>query len=709
MHPVLEMFTILDVKFEGRRLAKIQLRTKQLVCLFLMLTSMVLSFSFLPRAKAGMVLFAVTPDTGNVGTNVTLTANLTTTNGRYNITFDNVVEAFGNATGNDVTVSFLVPETTVGSHDVAVVDVNTGENATGYFVVLSSYSLNVSVPAPPAQLQENDSVPISVNVTGGIYNSTVDAEITVQTPNGTSYVQDLGISTSTVGSGNATLVYPGNFSGGANTDYVGDYEVSFDLSNATMPFFVGLTNSTEYHRMETINVKAVYAQNETVTLTVSGLGISPVNVTADSAGLINYSSWTVPNTASIGNYTVNIVSASGHTVKTPQDTQNFTVPGFAFNVTARNLAGDLVPNVDVRAFEHEVSVINRTTNSNGLAVLTLELGNFTLQGYFQGVKVGEREVEVTYNETSNFLDFMVNLTNLNIRVVSVVNGAEIGIPEVGVYLTPGGVGLKTDITGSVMAHSLLPNATYVLNASRYNIPFPNVTTIASLLGVDGNPVNVSYVNITCPSFTLKVNAFKADGQPFSNAVVEAKELLGGIHYHGNTDSNGTVAFSAIFGKYNVEIHDSAGKQLNSTATDLFQDQNVTVYCNLFDLSISVTVTDYFGQPFPNINITLQGNGSEPILSRTQANGMVTFDNLIGDSFSISVYLSEQGPPTVVDSLLVDGSTAVPIRINKYVLLAGFVVETSQLAIAVIIVLSLVLVLSLEVYRKRRNKSKKIDS
>ncbi len=62
---------------------------------------------------------------------------------------------------------------------------------------------------------------------------------------------------------------------------------------------------------------------------------------------------------------MNIVSASGQTVKTPPDTQNFTVPGFAFNVTAKNLAGDLVPNVDVRAFEHEVSVINQTTNSNG--------------------------------------------------------------------------------------------------------------------------------------------------------------------------------------------------------------------------------------------------------------------------------------------------------------------------------------------------------
>jgi hypothetical protein len=216
------------------------------------------------------------------------------------------------------------------------------------------------------------------------------------------------------------------------------------------------------------------------------------------------------------------------------------------------------------------------------------------------------------------------------------------------------------------------------------------------------------VNITCPSFTLKVNAFKAGGQPFDNAAVEVKELLGGIHYDGNTDSNGTITFNVVFGRYDVEIHDSSGMELNSTTADLFQDQNVTLYCNLFGLNISVTVTDYFGQPFANANITLQGNGSEPISKRTQANGMVTFDNLVGDSFSISVYLSNEGPPTVVQSLLVQGNATVLVKISKYVLLAGLLVETSQLAITVIIIASLLLVLSLEVYRRRRNKSQKVD-
>lgn len=702
-------------------MAKIRLRAKQLMCLFLMLTSVLLGFSFLPRARAVMQVFSISPATGNVGTNVTLTANLTTTNGVYNVTFDGAVQVVGNATGNNVTASFLVPETTFGNHTVVVVDVsNPLENATYPFYVSTAYYMNVTVPPTPTQLQEGDSVPIFLNVTGEFANMTYGAQIDVQNPDNSTYSEKLGISTSPRGSGSVTLTYPRDFSTGANTNYVGNYAVSANLTVAPTKFIVSLTNSTEYHRMQTVNIKAVYASNETVTLNVSGNNIQySVNMTADSAGVINYSSFAVPLNASVGTYNVNIVSvAASPTVKTPPDTQNFTVPGFALNVTTRNLAGDLVPNAPVSALENGTSVNNQTTDSNGTTVLMLEIGNYTLQGYFQGVEVGEGHFEVNNTEASNLV---LNLTDLNVRVVAIVNGAEVSIPEAGVYLTPENVTLTTDVTGNAVAQSLLPNSTYTLNASRYNTPF-NVTTIiksssnntvngtiTSLL-VGGSPVPFFNVTISCPSYTLQVQAFKADGQPFSNAAVEAKELVGGINYDGNTDSNGTVAFyNTTLGEYEVEILDNAGKELNSTTVNLFQDQNVTVNCNLFGLNISVTVTDYFGQPFANTNVTLQENGVEPISSRTQANGMVTFANLVGDSYSVSVYLSDQGPPTMIESLLVDGSTTVSITMNRYVLLAGLPVETSQLAVVIIIVLSVLLVLSLEVYRRRRNKSQKTDS
>jgi hypothetical protein len=369
------------------------------------------------------------------------------------------------------------------------------------------------------------------------------------------------------------------------------------------------------------------------------------------------------------------------------------------------------------AFENGTSVANQTTNSNGLAPLMLETGNYTLQGYFQGVEVGEGQFEINNNETN---DLVLNLTDLNIKVVAIVNGADVPIPEADVYLTPENVTLTTDINGSVVAQSLLPNGTYTLNASRYDTPFNETTfiesssnnavngTITSLL-VGGSLEPYFNVTIPCPSYTLHVQAFKADGQPFSNAAVEAQELVGGINYDGNTDSNGTVTFSnATFGEYNVEVLDNSRKELNSTTVDLFQNQNVIVSCNLFGLRISVTVTDYLGQPFANTNVTLQEGGGGQISSRTQGNGTVTFSNLEGDSYSISVYLSDKGSPAMVESLLVDGSTAVSLKMNRYVLLAGLPVETTQLAVIVIIVLTVLLLVLLEVYRRTRNKSQKTN-
>jgi len=282
------------------------------------------------------------------------------------------------------------------------------------------------------------------------------------------------------------------------------------------------------------------------------------------------------------------------------------------------------------------------------------------------------------------------------------------------------VSLTTDVNGNAEEQSLLPNSTtpYVLTGMRYGTLFnvtdiiqssSNITstngTLTNLL-VDGNLVPVFNVTIACPTYAFQIQALEANGQPFSNATVEASELTGGINYEGSTDSSGVAVFpNATFGEYYVEVFDNAGAQINSTIVDLFQDQNVTMNCNLFGLSISVTVTDYFGHPFANTEVTLQGNGGEPISSRTQANGTVTFANLIGDSYNVSVYLSNNGSPNAIEDLLVTGSTNVTIAMNGYVLLAGHPVETTELAVVVIIVLSVVLVLVLEIFifRKRRGR------
>jgi hypothetical protein len=60
---------------------------------------------------------------------------------------------------------------------------------------------------------------------------------------------------------------------------------------------------------------------------------------------------------------------------------------------------------------------------------------------------------------------------------------------------------------------------------------------------------------------------------------------------------------------------------------------------------------------------------------------------------------------MVSPLYVDGSKTIQIKIERYTMLAGLLVETSHLVTSIIIVVSVIVILSLEVYRRRRLKPK----
>jgi hypothetical protein len=683
-------------------LAKTQLRVRRITFLFLMLTMTVIGLSVLPHAKAGMTITSISSVSGNVGTEVVLSSNLTTSGGRYEVRFDSVVLASGNATGNSVNASFIVPETTAGDHNVTVVDITTGDNVSEVFTVSTAYNMSVEVPQAPEQLQEGGFVPIYLNMTGGEPNQIYVANITVLTPANVSYVKMVNISTSTVGSGNATTNYPADFATDANTKFVGDYSMFFNDTIDTKSFFVGLTNSTEYHRAETVNVRVVYAQDENVTLAISGNNVyNAVNLTADSKGIIDYSGWAVPDNASIGTYNVAIVSMSGPTVKNPPDTQNFTVPGFGVNVTARNLAGEAVQSVGVETFENGASLTNETTGSDGMATWMLEIGNYTLQAYYQSVQVGERELEVSGVVST---DIVCNLTNLGIRVVAVAQGVEIAIPEATVYVTPINQTYGTDVNGLATVHSLLPNVTYTLNVSRYGMFF-NFTTIPQLLA-EGSPVAWSNITFVTPTLRLLVDVMEGDGQPIGGAIVKVRESMGGLYSEGDTSSDGIASFTSAFGRYNVEIYDASGIKLNATTVDLFQDANVTVYCDLYNLSLSVKVVDYLGQPISNVNVVLQREGLGQVIKPTGPDGTATFDNLVGGSFEVTVYLSGQSEPVAATSFLVENTSTTEVQLGNYLVLAGFLVQMAHVAVVVVVVLIVALILVLEIFRRRRSKPQK---
>jgi hypothetical protein len=689
---------------------------------------------FLPHVEAfnvGMITIFPSDHTVHVGEEVRIIGTINTTNGVYriwlqgnpsNLTINQKVNET-TAIGNNVNVTFICPALPRYNYTTIIQDVAANLNATTWLLIDYRYGIEAKPPTPPRQMQEGDSVDIWVNLTAGDRNTVYWANVTIKTPKNQTY-STLAQLTNATDNGmctNTTIKYPNSFLGKPNTNYTGTYTVSFSFYNktsnttavatlATDTFTVGLTNFTEYHRFQNVNVKALgYKPGENVTVKVlfGTDALQKENVAADLGGIVT-ANWAVPSNASIGTYAVNINSTSpSPTKKAPPDTQNFAVPGFDVNITTRNLAGEPVPNLVVEVKENNKSIQNTTGSSIGLVPLKLEIGNYTFNASFRNKKVGQRDLTVT-NRTSEYIT--CNLTNLKIRVAAIVGGLEIGVPEVKIYLTPENQTLKTDINGTVIAHSLLPNATrpYVLNASRYDMPFRNVTTIPTLL-VNGIAIAWFNKTIICPTLRLQVNVTNANGQPIAQARIRVRELIGGLFNESWTDSVGKAVFSFIFGKYIIGIYDTDGIKLNETSVDLFQNQNVSIPCVLSGLNISVKIIDYLGQPMSNANVTLQREGATSRSAMTQSDGTVTFNTITGGNLQMTVYLHDQTQPCVETGFFADKSTAMNIKIEKYVLLAGMLVETSQLATVLIIASTLILVLALEIYRRRRVKSKETES
>lgn len=686
------------------------LNRRTVIAISLILLSITYVFVFLlPHVEAtDVAITSVTPSSleGIVGDSVNIIGTINTTDGAYQIWLGNhnVTPAGAKASGTNVNVTFEVPQIPGGNYTMTLQDSDKNINATTWFYVNTAYYIEVKKPVSPEQLQEGSAVEIWVNLTGGQSNTIYSANVTVKTPANQTFSKLVKLSnTTTTGEGhNTTIVYPTNFSASSHTNYTGTYTVTFNGTLATDTFFIGLTDMTEYHRNQTVGIKATgYKLNESITLKVTfgGKVVDPtVNVNATGDGIV-YANWTVPSNATIGTYTLNVTSSSSSspTTKNPKDIQNFTVPGFDVNITTRNLAKETVSSVSVRVFEDGKSLLNKSSVQNGLAQVKLEIGDYSLEAYYKDEKVGENQTTIT---GSTSLDFYCNLTNLKVQVVAVVDAIEIPIPEVSLYLTPDNETLTTNITGIAVAHSLLPNHNYSLNVSRYDmVPF-NITTITQL------PIR-DWFNITiiCPNKTLEVYVTDGHSNPIKDELkVTARELMGGLYYTNYT-VNGTTKLYPAVGKYFVEIYGKYGDnyvKLNETSVALLEDKQLAITCKLFSLNVSIKVVDYFGQPITNVNVTLKHGDLQYSLS-SQSGGVFTFNNIIGGDLQITVYPSGLSNPYASTTTFVDTSKVIEIKLEKYVVLIGFVVETAVFITAIIIVTTILLAILVEVYRRKRLK------
>jgi hypothetical protein len=691
-------------------------KIKPIMFILLILAYATIALLSLHCVEAETKIISLNPTSGHVETTVQIVANISTENGQYKLRFGQIELQGGNAVGNVVNASFTIPHTPQGTYDVAVIDVETGESATATFTVLTSYSFEPILPEPPIQVQQREDIAISVRMTGGRANYEYP-KIKVQTPAaGLAYEAARKIITNDVGDFLSTFTYPTDFSIGANTNFTGEYKIFF---NETLvgTFFIGLTDRSEYHRGDIVNIKAVdYSSysNVNVTIKFGNETVATFNQPVKN-GILN-ANWRVPNTARVGNYVLSITPIPTSKQST-NDTQVFKIPGFKTEIFPRNLANEAVPDVLIKIYDKSINATYETeSGENGVANIWLERGDYNSTAYFKGVKVGTL---TSFNivEEGEKIDLQCQLTNLNITVVDAQNFS-VKIPFVSLSVTysyttdlNGGERkmeqaelYQTDITGTAQLNSMLLNAIYMVNASRYGKIFSENNTFSNLQAQAWNNIVIA-----CPVKSLSVNVINAKNQPIPDAVVEAQELMGGLRYESSTNQNGQALLNCIFGVYILKVY-YRGTLLNETKANLFDNQNVTIQCARYNLPIYVRVIDYFGQPIPNANVTLERNGLVLSSKGTEANGMAKFTET-GGTLRIKVYLANQNQPTTAFTIFVyeerNETNPIEVKIGRYVILAGHLIETAQFTAIMLVAAVIILILALDVCRRRRLKLRKV--
>ena len=680
------------------------------------------------RATNGVEITSITPTTrsGKVGDTVHIVGTINKTDGEYRIWFGNynVTPTEPRAVGNQVNATFQILHVPNGNYTITLQDIDKNINATALFLVEPAYYIKAVTPSPPQQLQENDTVNILVNVTGGKPNVVYYANVSVMIPSPlrTNYSATVELTNTTdTGDRFANITYPNQTlfqPSGSHTNYTGLYRIYFNETQnlAEDSFFVGITDKSEYHREEVVQIKAVgYQLNQTANITIAFPNTNKNDswlVNATQQGMIN-TTWPggVPWNASIGVYNITITITSGKSKKIP-DSQLFSVPGYPIQVYTQNWAEDAVPQILVEAFDEAANTTySNTSDGNGLARFQLEKGNHTFEAFWRGkVKVAEMPPETITGNATYYLK--CELTNMKITVK---DKDENLIPFVFLNITykyittkeakneNGSITGQTDLSGVFLINSTLTHINYTINASRYEIVFnKNNNTIQDL------PVEKRFnVTILCPAKTLTLNVTENHRHPLPNAHVELIEEMGGISYNETTNDAGMVVINCTFGKYGVKVYIN-NIFLNETFVEIFNDTYSEIYCKLYNLTISVKVVDYFGQPISNAKVTWQLHGLEDS-ALTESDGLVTFSNIIGGDLQVTVYLPEQSQPFMVTTSVVDSSKTIEIKLDKYVILAGFLVETGNLTTAMIIAATVLLVLFVEVYRRKRLKPQKSSS
>jgi len=670
-----------------------------------------------------IIPFSIDPPSGGWGTEIRVVGEIVTLNGSYEIRWDGKSIKDGTCVPGSAEVddAFTVPPVTQGSYNVTLYDVNASiESVSSVFNVTASFCY---VSADPTRIQEGLNTAITVTVDEAEANATLTFTINVTHPRLAFHTATLNVPTDATGSGSNSKSYYSDFSAGANTSYVGTYNISvvgFNEILATGNFTVGLTDKLEYGRTETtpeyegtrvVIQGAGYVPNELVQVNITFAG-DPVGsglTVADDGGVFIYL-WRIPKDAQLGTYTVTSTNETGVQIKPIHDIQNFTVVEVIVHCQTQNKYDkeDLLADVTVEAYlipelvYLDIELVDSgKTNKTGFVDLQLDFGNYTFRALWRGYDVGILENQsVTGNIT---LPFLLECALASVKI-TVNDAAGRPLPLIDLTLTSNETGPlplpETGSTGTV-ATNAFTNVSYWLEARRYGRLFFNQSI--------GNLTFARWINITCPTLALFVNVTDSNGLSLQNVQVVVYEW-GSERVTGSstTDADGSVSLGVTFGRYTIRVcnYSAEWKRLvvfNETVIYLTEDQqSVEIRCRICNLELSVVVTDYFGQPIPNAMVKVEREFGEEYVNianlTTRSDGTV-FLPKIGGTYRISIYVGDK--LFAINTLYLDKSKVIEFGINKLVVVGGYPLETTQFLACILLGIMVIVFALILIYRRLR--------
>ena len=382
-----------------------------------------------------------------------------------------------------------------------------------------------------------------------------------------------------------------------------------------------------------------------------------------------------------GNYNITL-----HDITTTDNaTAEFTVIEIVAYCQTRNKYDQKpLANVSVNVYVNMKHITSGTTNETGWTSLRLDRGNYAFKAFWNEELVGSLDGNVTGNIT----DYMLQRTfyiecELAHTTIAVNDEAGNPLPFINVNLTsskPETLLFETNSTG-IIATNAFTNVSYTIESRRYDHLF-DTTLIENLTYTrDGK----DRINITCPTYRLFVYVLDSKEHALKNVGVTVYEWSSErIVGSGSTDSDfGSIAFNSTFGRYKIKVDGTEwGRKvvLNETTIDLIEDPFFfVVHCRISNLDPSVKIVDYFGQPIPNAEVKLERKFDEEYVNvvnlTTESDGTVSLPKTGGD-YRVSVHV--MGECCEVRPIHLSESKAIEFKIDKYVTVGGYPIQTTQL-------------------------------